>query len=67
LRREHDDESGNAGHDDTGKRHGRRGNAGRIASSIGLLTGKTRFPTSSRKTADASDAARRRPRAARRF
>jgi hypothetical protein len=42
LRREHDDESGNAGKHDTGQRHGRRGNAGRISSSvaIGLLRGK---------------------------
>jgi hypothetical protein len=31
LRREHDDESGNARHDGAGQRHGRRGNAGRIA------------------------------------
>jgi hypothetical protein len=41
LRREHDDESGNTRHDDTGQRHGRRGNAGRIASiAIGMLRGK---------------------------
>jgi hypothetical protein len=38
MRREHDDESGNARHDGTGQRHGRRGNAGRIAA--GLLTGR---------------------------
>jgi hypothetical protein len=31
LRRKHDDEPGDARHDDTGQRHGRRGNAGRIA------------------------------------
>jgi hypothetical protein len=40
MRREHDDESGDAPrHDGTGQRHGRRGNAGRIASpiAIGLL------------------------------
>ena len=36
MRREHDDESGNARHDGTGQCHGRRGNAGRIAA--GLLT-----------------------------
>jgi hypothetical protein len=42
LRREHDDESGNARHDGAGQRNGSRGNAGRIASSIaiGLLRGK---------------------------
>jgi hypothetical protein len=42
LRREHDDESGNAGHDGAGQRHGRRGNAGRLAPFIatGLLRGK---------------------------
>jgi hypothetical protein len=37
MRREHDDESGNARHDGAGQRHGRRGNAGRVAA--GLLTG----------------------------
>jgi hypothetical protein len=38
LRREHDDEPGDARHDDTGQRHGRRGNAGRITCiAIGLL------------------------------
>jgi hypothetical protein len=38
LRRERDDGSGNAGHDDTGQRHRRRGHAGRIACiAIGLL------------------------------
>jgi hypothetical protein len=41
LRREHDDESGDARHDGAGQRHGRRGNARRIASiAIWLLTGK---------------------------
>jgi hypothetical protein len=38
MRREHDDESGNARHDGTGQRHRRRGNPGRIAT--GLLTGR---------------------------
>jgi hypothetical protein len=38
MRREHDNESGNAGHNGTGQRHGRRGNSGRIAA--GLLTGR---------------------------
>jgi hypothetical protein len=39
LRRERDDESGNARHDDTGQRHGRRGNARRVACiTIRLLT-----------------------------
>jgi hypothetical protein len=38
LRRERDDEPGNARNDGTGQRHGRCGNAGRIASiAIGLL------------------------------
>jgi hypothetical protein len=41
LRREHDDESGDARHDGASQRHGRRGNARRIASiAIWLLTGK---------------------------
>jgi hypothetical protein len=42
LRRERDHELGDAGHHGTGQRHRRRGNAGRIASSIavGLLTGR---------------------------
>jgi hypothetical protein len=31
MRREHDDESGDARHDGTGQRHGRSGNAGGIA------------------------------------
>jgi hypothetical protein len=35
--REQDDEPGDARHDGTGQRHGRRGDAGRIA--VGLLTG----------------------------
>src|SRR5882672_8383478 len=40
--REHDDESGDARHDATGQRHGRRGNAGRIARiAIGLLSRKS--------------------------
>lgn len=44
LRREHDDESGNARHDGTGQRHGGRGNAGRIACiPIGLLRGTPLF------------------------
>jgi hypothetical protein len=57
LRRERDDESGNARDDGAGERNGSRGNAGRIGSSIaiGLLRGKIRFSTPSRKTADASD------------
>jgi hypothetical protein len=39
LRRERDDESDNARHDGTGQRHGRGGNARRIACiAIGLLT-----------------------------
>ena len=38
MRGEQDDESGNAGHEGTGQRHGRRSNAGRIAA--GLLTGQ---------------------------
>jgi hypothetical protein len=42
MRREHDDESGDARHDGTGQRHWRRGNAGRIAS--GLLTGSVLDP-----------------------
>jgi hypothetical protein len=37
MRRRHDDESGDARHDGTSQRHGRCGNAGRIAA--GLLTG----------------------------
>ena len=37
--RKHDDESDNAPHDGTRKCHGRRGNAGRIAT--GLLTGQS--------------------------
>jgi hypothetical protein len=36
MRREHDDESGDARHNATGQRHRRRGNARRIAG--GLLT-----------------------------
>jgi hypothetical protein len=36
LRRERDNEFGNAGHDGAGQRHGRRGNAGRIACSIAV-------------------------------
>jgi hypothetical protein len=45
LCREHDDESGNAGHDGTGQRHRCRGNAGRIARiAIRLLTRKTSLP-----------------------
>jgi hypothetical protein len=32
--RGYNDESGNARHDDTGQRHGRRGNAGRIAAGL---------------------------------
>jgi hypothetical protein len=40
MRREHDDVSGDARHHGTGQRHGRRGNAGRIAA--GLLTGRKR-------------------------
>jgi hypothetical protein len=53
MRREHHDESGNAWHDGTSQRHGRCGNAGRLAAP-GLLTGEFAFPTPSRKTADAS-------------
>jgi hypothetical protein len=34
MRREHDDESGNARHDGAGQRHRRRGNAGRIAAGL---------------------------------
>jgi hypothetical protein len=37
MRRERDDESGGARHDDSGQRHRRRRNTGRIAA-IGLLT-----------------------------
>jgi len=37
MRREHDDESGNARHDGTGQRHGRRGNAGRIGTARLLM------------------------------
>jgi len=38
MRREHDDESGDARHDAPGQRHGRSGDAGRIACiAIGLL------------------------------
>jgi hypothetical protein len=41
VRREHDDESGDARHDAPGQRHGRSGNAGRIACvAIGLLSRK---------------------------
>ena len=41
LRRERDDGSGNAWHDEPGQRHGRCGNRGRIAYiALGLLTGK---------------------------
>ena len=55
LRREHDDESGDARHDGAGQRHGCRGNAGCIAGiPIGLLRGKRRFPTPWRKTAGAA-------------
>jgi len=39
MRGGRDDERGNARHDGAGQRHGRSGNAGRIAA--GLLTGKT--------------------------
>jgi hypothetical protein len=52
MRREHDDESGNARHDGTGQRHGRRGNAGRSAA--GLLTGQLASPDAPAQTADAS-------------
>jgi hypothetical protein len=37
VRREHDNESGDAGHNGAGQRYGRRSDAGRIAA--GLLTG----------------------------
>jgi hypothetical protein len=37
MRREHDDESGNARHDGTGQRHGCRGNAGGIAAARLLM------------------------------
>jgi hypothetical protein len=37
MRREHDDESGDARHDGTSQRHRRRGNAGRIASTRLLM------------------------------
>jgi hypothetical protein len=37
MRGEHNDESGDARHDGTGQRHGRRGNAGRIASARLLM------------------------------
>jgi hypothetical protein len=40
MRREHDDESGNARHDGTGQRHGRGGNPGRIVAAR-LLTGNS--------------------------
>jgi hypothetical protein len=54
MRREHDDESGNARHDGAGQCHGRRGNAGCIAA--GLLTGEL-ASQASRETADASASA----------
>ena len=47
MRRKHDDESRNAWHD-AGQRHGRGGNARRIAA--GLLMGELAPPISSRKT-----------------
>jgi len=47
MRRELDDESGNAWHD-AGQRHGRGGNAGRLAT--GLLKGERALPMPSRKT-----------------
>jgi hypothetical protein len=52
MRREHDGEYGNAWHD-AGQRHGRGGNARRIA--VGLLMGELAPPMPSRKNADASD------------
>jgi hypothetical protein len=48
MRREPDDESGNARHDGTSQRHGRGGNAGRIPT--GLLKGELAPPMPSRKT-----------------
>jgi len=48
MRRERDDESGNARHDGTSQRHGRGGNAGRIPA--GLLKGELAPPMPSRKT-----------------
>jgi two-component system OmpR family response regulator len=56
MRREHDDESGNARHDGAGQRHGRRGNAGRIAA--GLLTGELASPRFAR---NGRSVGRRRP------
>ena len=63
LCRKHDDEPGNAGHDGTGQRHGRRGNAGRIACiAIRLLTGETSLPHAfARRLVVRPKAASRRP------
>ena len=48
MRREHDDEFGDARHDATGQRHGRSGYAGRIAA-VGLLSRKYDFPDALRQ------------------
>jgi hypothetical protein len=43
VRREHDNESGDARHHGPGQRHGRSGNAGRIACIAAGLLAETRF------------------------
>jgi AraC-like DNA-binding protein len=54
MRRERDNESGNARHDGTGQRHRRRGNAGRISTRLLTDMSRSSFARKFKETVDTS-------------